>query len=155
MKRNGMMNKRILGVSERIDILSAMEEMILEICPNCLFDKVTTLKKAQRLMMLFNYNLLFLDETTLNELNPSGTSMTQNFPIVILTNNGSLSLDKEKSSASNVYGYLPKNRLETIPQIIANLLNVEFVPRWKIPFKRHGGIFNLGTVEAVDKLRHE
>ena len=155
MKRNGMINKRILGVSGRNDILLTIEEKILEAYPKCLFDKVTTLQKARRLMMLYNYSLLVLDEANLNELNRSGASMIQNFPVVVLTDDGVLFVDQVKSFASNVYGYLPKNCLETTSLIISNLLNVEFVPQWQIPFKRYGGIFNLGTVEAIDKLCRE
>jgi hypothetical protein len=36
--------------------------------------------------------------------------------------------------------------------ILSRLLSIEFTPRWQRPFKRYGGILNLGTAEAVEKL---
>ena len=152
MKRNGLINKRILGVCGRTDILQTLEDKIKDGCPKCWFDKVTTAEEACRLMMLFSYHLLVVDETNLKKFPRSESSSIQNFPLVVLTGNGKLPVDQENSFAPNIYGYLPANRLEKTIPIISRLLSIEFVPRWQSPFKRYGGIFNLGTVEATDKL---
>jgi hypothetical protein len=152
MKRNDLISKRVLGVCGRTDILQMLEDEIKDGCPKCWFDKVTTAEEACRLMMLFSYHLLVVDETNLKKFMRSESSSIRNFPLVVLTDNGKLPIDQENSYAPNIYGYLPANRLEKTTPVISRLLSIEFVPRWQRPFKHYGGIFNLGTVEATDKL---
>ncbi|UCF91077.1 MAG: hypothetical protein JSW39_22790 [Desulfobacterales bacterium] len=152
MKRHGMIHKRLLGVSPRADVLQTLEERIKAACSTCRFDKAATLEEARQRMMRFNYHLVIVDEVNLKTLLRSASFLVQNFPLVVLTENGRLPADEKNAFAPNVYGFLPANSLERTIPVISELLNIEFVPRWQSPFKRYGGVFNLGTVEAVDKL---
>jgi hypothetical protein len=152
MKRKELSNKRVLGVSGRTDILRILEDNIRDGLPRCRFDKVTTAEEASRAVMRFSYHLLIVDETNFKKIASSGSSSLQNLPLVILTDTGALPADEKNSFAPNVYGYLPANRLEEIIAILSQLLSIEITPRWQRPFKRYGGIFNFGTVEAAEKL---
>jgi len=145
-------SKRVLGVSGRTDILRMLEDKIENGFPKCRFDKVTTAEEASRSMLLSSYHLLIVDETNFKKIPFAGSSLIQNFPLLVLTDNGKLPADQKNYFAPNVYGYLPANRLEKIIPILSQLLRIEFTPRWQRPFKRYGGIFNLGTVEAAEKL---
>jgi hypothetical protein len=152
MKRNGLSNKKILVVSERTDILRMLEDKIKDGFPKCRIDIVTNAEEACRATMLFSYQLLIVDESNFKKLAHSGSSPMQNFPLLILTENGKLTAEQKNSLDPNVYGYLPANRPEEIIPILPRLLSNEFTPRWQRPFKRYGGIFNLGTIEAAEKL---
>jgi hypothetical protein len=152
MKRNGLSNKKILVVSERADIFRGLADKIKDGWPECRIDRVTTAEGACRVTMLFNYHLLIIDESNLKALSRSASSALQNFPLLVLTENGKFPAQQKNSPAPNVCGHLPANRSEEIIPLLPRLLNNEFTPGWQKPFKRYGGIFNLGTVEAIEKL---
>ena len=152
MKHSSMINKKLLGVCGRAEILQTLEDKIKNSCRKCRFDKAETAGEASRLMMFFGYHLVIVDEQSFKNFPRSGPSLIQNFPLVILTDNGKLPVDQQTSFAPNVYGYIPVNHLDKTIPVISLLLNIEFVPPWQSLFKLYGGIFNLGTVEAADKL---
>lgn len=152
MKRNGLSNKKILVVSDRTDILRILEDKIKDGFPKCHIDIVTTAEEACRATMLFSYHLLIVDELNFKKLSNSGLSPMQNYPLLVLTDNGKLPVEQKNSLAPNDYGHLPADRPEEIIPMLLRILNNGFVPRWQMPFKRYGGIFNLGTIEAAEKL---
>ena len=152
MKRNGLSNKKILIVSDRADILRMLEDKIKDGFPKCRIDIVTTAEEACRATMLFSYHLLIVDELNFKKLSKPGLSPMQNFPLLVLTDNGKSPAEQKNSLAPNVYGHLPADRPEEIIPMLPRILNNGFVPRWQRPFKRYGGIFNLGTIEAAEKL---
>ena len=102
--------------------------------------------------MLYSYHLLIVDELNFKKLSNSGLSPMQNYPLLVLTDNGKLPVEQKNSLAPNDYGHLPADRPEEIIPMLLRILNNGFVPRWQMPFKRYGGIFNLGTIEAAEKL---
>lgn len=152
MKHSGMINKRLLGVCGRAEILQTLEDKVLDGCRICHFDKAATAGEASRLMMFFGYHLVIVDEQNFNNFIRSGSCLIHNFPLIVLTESGKLPADQKNSFAPNVYGYLPANDLDKTIPIISLVLSIEFVPPWQSLFKHYGGIFNLGTVEAADKL---
>jgi hypothetical protein len=152
MKRNGLSNKIILVVSERADILQMLEGKIKDGFPKCRIDRVTTTEEACRATLLFRYNLLIVDELNFNKLSHSASSLMQNFPLLVLTDNGHLPPEQKNSLIPGINSHLPSDRSEEIIPNLSRLLNSEFTPGWQRPFKRYGGLFNLGTVEAADKL---
>ena len=152
MKRNGLSNKKILVVSERTDIRRVLESKIKDSFPKCRIDIVTTAEEACRAAMLFSYHLLIVDESNFRKMALSESSPMRNFPLLVLTDNGHLSIEQKNSLTPNIYGHLPADHPEEIIPNLPRLLSSEFTPRWQKPFKRYGGIFNLGTVEAADKL---
>lgn len=152
MKRNGMSNKKILVVSERTDIRRVLVDKIKDGFPKCRIDIVTTAEEACRATMLFSYHLLIVDESNFRKLALSESSPILNFPLLVLIDNGNLPPEQKNPLAPNIYGHLPSDRPEEIIPNLSRLLSSEFTPRWQRPFKRYGGIFNLGTIEAADKL---
>ena len=153
MKRNGLIRKRrVLGVCGRPDILRMLEDKIKEGFPRWRFDGVTTAENAGRLMLLSSYHLLIVDEANFKKIQHAGSSVIQNFPILVLTDKEKLPADQQNSFTPNVCGYLLASRLEEIIPIFSRLLSIEFTPRWQRPFRRYGGIFNLATVEVAEKL---
>ena len=152
MKHNGLSNKKILIVSERTDIRRMLEDPIRDGLPKCRIDRVKTVQEACRAIMLIGYHLIIIDESKFKNMSHPGLSPMQNFPLLVLTDNDKLSAEQKNSPVPNVYGHLPADRPEVIISMLPRILNNGFVPRWQVPFKRHGGIFNLGTIEAAEKL---
>ena len=153
MERNGLSIKKILVVSRRADIVRKLEDTIKDSIPKCQIERVSTAEEACRATMIFGYHLLIIDESNLKILSHSGSSPMQNFPLLVISDNGKLSAELKSSLAANVCGHLPADRPEEIISMLPRILNNGFVPRWQMPFKRYGGIFNLGTIEAAEKLK--
>lgn len=129
MKRNGLTNKRILGVSGRNEVLRILADKIKDGLSKCQFDGVRSAEEASRSVMLSSYHLLIVDETNFTKIAHTGSSSIKNFPLVILTENDKLPADQNKFFAPNVYGYLSANRPEDIIPILSRLLSIEFAPR--------------------------
>jgi len=140
------------NIRHQTDILRILEDKIKAGFANCRFDGVRAAEEARRSMMLASYHLVIADERSFNKIARAGSSPIRNFPLLVLTDNGQLHADQKNSFAPNVYGYLSADRLEKIIPILSRLLNIEFTQRWQRPFKLYGGIFNLGTVEAAEKI---
>ena len=151
MKNNRLIKKRILGVSGQTDVLQMLDEMINGRFSKCRFDSVATAEEAIRAMMFSSFHLLIIDQTNFKKIQHARLYQTHLLPILILIDKGKFPPNQKNSFSPNVYG-LPANRPEEIISILPQLLSIEFTPRWQRPFRRFGGIFNLGTVEAAEKL---
>ncbi len=152
MKLNGLSNKKILIIGEGADTLRKLEDKIKDGVPKCQIDRVATAEEALRATTLFSYHLLIIDESTFNNLSHTGSSPMQNLPLLVLGDNGNRSAGRKSTPAPNVCGHLHADRPEEIISMLPRILNNGFVPRWQMPFKRYGGVFNLGTIEAAEKL---
>jgi len=152
MKRSDLSKKKILIVSRRTATLRMLNDKIKEGFPKCRIDMVTNAEDACRATMLFSYHLLIVDESNYKKMANSGASPLQNSPLLIITENGKIPSEQKIHRGPDVYVHLPANRPEEIISKIPRLLGNGFTPRWQRPFKRYGGIFNLGTVEASEKL---
>jgi hypothetical protein len=61
MKESILKGKRILAVDDEPDVLTVLEEKILEVCPNCRFDKTTSYATAIDRLKSKTYDVVILD----------------------------------------------------------------------------------------------
>ena len=61
MKSNILDGKSILAVDDESDVLSVLEEEIMDACPNCTFVKATSYEQADKMLNSGSYDVVILD----------------------------------------------------------------------------------------------
>jgi CheY-like chemotaxis protein len=116
MKESILKNKRILAVDEELDVLSVMEEEILEACPNCKVHKTTNYYEAVERIFSRNYDMVILDISAARGLELAQLAVRRKVPVAMLTTHP-VSLEALRDSAQvKTKTTLPKERLgEIVP----------------------------------------
>jgi hypothetical protein len=84
MKGSILDGKRILAVEDEPDVLTILEEEILQACPNCKIDKATTYQEAVEMLGALTYDLVILDIMGVRGSDLLEKAVTRNFPVASL-----------------------------------------------------------------------
>lgn len=126
MKESILKNKMILAVDEELDILSVMEEEVLEACPNCKFHKTTNYYEAIERMVSRNYDMVILDISALRGLELAQLAVRRKLPVAMLTAHP-VSLEALRDSArTKAQTYLPKERLGQIVPFLEDIFKNQY-----------------------------
>ena len=143
MKESILTGKRILAVDDEPDVLTVMEEEILEACPGCMFDKAATYEEAAARMGSWTYDLVILGTMGLRGLDLLELALSRNFVVSILTPQALAEEALKGSMGMRVRAYVPKERLGEIVSLLENIMRQEYFPQWKVLFGRLEGFFNV------------
>ena len=122
MKESVLKNKTILAVDEELDILSVMEEEILEACPNCKVHKTTNYYEAVERIFSRNYDMVILDISAARGLELAQLAVRQRLPVAMLTAHP-VSLEALRDSAQiKTRTYLPKEKLGEIVPFLEDVM---------------------------------
>ena len=133
MKKSILNDKRVLVVNNQPAVLTALEEEILRVAPNCDVDKATDYKNAVILFVAYTYDLIILD--SLSSCNSDFLSLTvirfPPTPVVLLTN-GYLDPGVLKGFLKKGARIYPseRNSGEVIP-FLEGVVRLENFPRWR------------------------
>jgi len=126
MKESILKNKMILAVDEELDILSVMEEEVLEACPNCKFHKTTNYYEAIERMVSRTYDMVILDISAVRGLELAQLAVRRKLPVAMLTAHP-VSLEAFRDSAQiKTQTYLPKERLGEIVPFLEDVLKDQY-----------------------------
>jgi DNA-binding NtrC family response regulator len=126
MKESILKNKMILAVDEELDILSVMEEEVLEACPNCKFHKTTNYYEAIERMVSRSYDMVILDISAVRGLELAQLAVRRKLPVAMLTAHP-VSLEAFRDSAQiKTQTYLPKERLGEIVPFLEDVLKDQY-----------------------------
>lgn len=121
--------KIILAVDDEPDFLTVLEKKILEACPKCYFDRVTTYEKAVEMMLIWTYDLILLNATLPRSFDLLERAIIQrgdtNFPVVIVTAHV---LSREALAVSfkmGAHAYMPKEGVEEVVPFLEEILRYE------------------------------
>lgn len=116
MQESILKNKRILAVDEELDVLSVMEEEILDACPHCKVHKTTNYYEAVLGIFFRNYDMVILDISVARGLELAQLAVRRKVPVAMLTTHP-VSLEALRGSAQvKTKTTLPKERLgEIVP----------------------------------------
>lgn len=131
MKDSIMKNKSVLAVDSQMDLLQTLEEKILSACPGCRLDMATTFEDGRQLMLLLTYDLVISDIMNTPGCDLIDLAASRNFPILVLSDNGSSDEDLNKSNGLRIRAALPKAKLNEIVPTVEEVLKHECVPGWK------------------------
>jgi CheY-like chemotaxis protein len=135
-------HKRILAVDDEPDVLTVLEEEIMEACPECQFDKATTYEEAIKRMASHIYDLVILDIMGVRGFELLDMAVKNNLPVAMLTAHALTPDALKRSIQLMARAYLPKEKMGEIVPFLEYILKYEYLFGWKLLLKKFKGFFN-------------
>jgi CheY-like chemotaxis protein len=154
MKESILNGKIILAVDDELDVLTVLEEEILEVAPNCIFFKATTYKEALQLIVSFTYDLFILDIMGVRgyDLLKLAVKQLSPVPVVMLTAHALTPESLKRSIEMGARAYLPKEKLGEIVPFLEDVLKYENLTGWSRLLKNLKEFFNTRWGENWKKV---
>jgi CheY-like chemotaxis protein len=143
--------KRILAIDDEPDILTVLEEEILEACPDCKFDKATTYHKAAEMLKSQDYDIVILDIMGVRGFDLLDVAVSRNFRVAVLTANALNPEALKRSFEMKARAYLPKEKIGEIVPFLEDVLIYEYLPGWKRHYEKLKGFFDKKFEEDWEK----
>jgi CheY-like chemotaxis protein len=122
MRKSILRNKRILAINDEPDILTVMEEEILDACPDCRFHKATNYDEAVRRIISSSYDMVILDIMAFRGFRLAELAAKRQVPVALLTSHPLSPEVLRDSFQIKAQGYLPKERLAEIVPFLEEAL---------------------------------
>lgn len=134
--------KKVLAVDDEPDVLTILEEEILEACPDCKFDKATTYESAYNLLKTNHYDIVILDIMGVRGFELLDFAVSRNFRVAMLTAHA-LNLEALKRSfEKKARAYLPKEKMGVIVPFLEDVLSCEYLAGWRRHLEKLKGFFD-------------
>jgi DNA-binding NtrC family response regulator len=133
--------KRILAVDDEPDVLSVLEEEIMDACPNCKFEKATNFEDASRLLESNKYDVVVLDIMGVRGFDLLDIAVKREFRVAMLTAHALSPEALKRSIELKARAYLPKEKLGEIVPFLEDLLKFDYESGWKKLFEKLHGFF--------------
>ncbi len=131
MKHSILNGRSILAVNDDPDVLTVLEEEILEACPNCTFDRVATYEGATERLASYTYHLIILDVMGVRSFDLLTRAVIKKIPAAMMTAYPfSLEVLQHSFSPKAMAG-LPKAKLGEVVPLLENILAQRYLPPWK------------------------
>ena len=141
MKSSILDGKKILTVDDESDVLDVLEEEIMGACPNCKIDKATTYEAALEKLNSQSYDVVILDIMGVRGFDLLDLAVSRNMKVAMLTSHALNPEALKRSFDMKARAYLPKDKLGEIVPFLEDVLTYEFLPGWKVLFKKLGSFF--------------
>jgi DNA-binding NtrC family response regulator len=133
--------KRILAVDDEPDVLSVLEEEIMDACPNCKFEKATNFEDASELLKSKTYDVVVLDIMGVRGFDLLDIAVKREFRVAMLTAHALSPEALRRSIELKARAYLPKDKLGEIVPFLEDLLKFDYESGWKRLFEKLHGFF--------------
>jgi DNA-binding response OmpR family regulator len=134
--------KRLLLVDDEPDILTIVEEEILDACPDCKIDKATNYEDASGLLKVEVYDLVILDIMGVRGFDLLELAITRKFRVAMLTAHALNPEALQKSHDMGAMAYLPKDKLGEIVPFLEDVLQYDYKTGWKRLLDKLENYFN-------------
>ena len=134
--------KRILAVDDEPDLLTVLEEEIMEACPKCVFEKAMTYEDAARLITSRVYDLVVLDIMGVRGFELLALAVERNLRVAMLTAHSLNPESLRRAFDMKARSYLPKEKLGEIVPFLEDVLQYEYLPGWRRLFEKLKGVFD-------------
>ena len=124
-------HKKLLIVDDEPDILTILEEEILESCPDCKIDKATNYENAAELLKSKEYDLVVLDIMGVRGFDLLEIAVAEKFKVAMLTAHAMNPKALKKAHDMGAMAYLPKDKLGEIVPFLEDVLQYEHKSAWK------------------------
>jgi DNA-binding NtrC family response regulator len=142
MEESILNGKHLLAVDDESDVLTVLEEEIMQSCPNCTVDKSTDYAEAARLLTANTYDVVILDIMGVRGFDLLEIAVSRNLKVVMLTAHALSPEALRKSHDMGARAYLPKDKLGDIVPFLEDVLRYEFLPGWRYLMDRLEDHFN-------------
>lgn len=141
MSESILNGKKILAVDDEPDVLSVLEEEIMDACPNCKFDKATTYEAAVKLLESQTYDVVILDIMGVKGFDLLDMAVKRNLKVAMLTAHALSPEALKRSYDMKARAYLPKEKLGEVVPFLEDMLKHDFESGWKHLFEKLHGFF--------------
>jgi CheY-like chemotaxis protein len=131
MKESILNGKSILAVDDEEDVLTVLEEEIMEACPECKFDKATTYENAVAMLKSNHYDVVILDIMGVRGFDLLEQAVNRNLRVAMLTAHALTPDALKRSFEMKARAYLPKEKLGEIIPFLEDVLKYEYLSGWK------------------------
>ncbi len=131
MSESVLNGKKILAVDDEPDVLTVLQEEIMDACPNCVFDKATTFETAAKLLETKPYDVVILDIMGVRGFDLLEIAVKKNLKAAILTAHALSPEALKRSYDMKARAYLPKDKLGAIVPFLEDILQYDYEAGWK------------------------
>jgi CheY-like chemotaxis protein len=142
MKESILNDKMILAVDDEPDVLTLLENEILEAAPRCIFHKAKNYEEAVEKMVSFTYDLVILDIMGVRGFDLLELAVSRNYPVTMLTAHALSPEALKRSFDLKARAYLPKEKLGEVAPFLEDVLTYEYMPGWRRLFEKLRGYFD-------------
>ena len=142
MKESILNGKIILAVDDEPDVLTVLEEEILEAAPKCKYEKATTYEVAADKLRSNTYDVVILDIMGVRGFDLLALSVGRNLRVAMLTAHALTPEALKRSFDMKARAYLPKEKLGEIIPFLEDVLKYDYLPGWKRLFEKLKGFFD-------------
>ena len=128
MKESILNGKKILAVDDEPDVLTVLEEEILDACPGCRFEKAITYEGAVEKISSRIYDLVILDAMGAVGSDVLGLVMGQDVPVAILTVYAVIPEALKERIRMTGWACLPREKLGEIVPLLEKILRNGTMP---------------------------
>ena len=137
-KKQGLKDKVVLVVDDEPDVLETVEEEL----DMCLIHKAKDYDTALQYLLSYTYDIVILDIMGVNGFELLKTSVSREFPTVMLTAHALSPDSLKKSIKLGAVSFLPKEKISDLSFFLEDVVLGEGKPVWEKLFDRLGGYFN-------------
>ncbi len=142
MKDSILNGKIILAVDDEPDVLTVLEEEILEAAPKCKYEKATTYEVAADKLRSNTYDVIILDIMGVRGFDLLELAVSRNFRVAMLTAHSLSPEALKRAFDMKARAYLPKQKLGQIVPFLEDLFKYEYLPGWKHLYEKLKGFFD-------------
>ena len=133
--------KKILAVDDEPDVLTLLEEEIMDECPNCTFEKATSYETAIEKIKAGDYDVVVLDIMGVRGFDLLEAAVQKKLRVAMLTAHALSPETLKRSHEMGARAYLPKEKLGEIVPFLEDVLNYDFESGWKRLFEKLHNFF--------------
>ena len=142
MKESILNGKIILAVDDEPDVLTVLEEEILEAAPKCKYEKATTYEVAADKLRLNTYDVVILDIMGVRGFDLLELAVNRSFKVAMLTAHSLSPEALKRAFDMKARAYLPKEKLGQIVPFLEDLFKYEYLPGWKRLYEKLKDFFD-------------
>jgi DNA-binding response OmpR family regulator len=143
MRESILDGKRILAVDDEPDILTLLEEEIVDAYPRCQFEKAVTFETAVKMLNSGNYDLVILDIMGVRGFDLLVIAEGRKIPVAMLTAHALNPEALKRSIQMRAQAYLPKEKLgEMVPFLEDIFRESGHASGWGVLMKKLEGYFD-------------
>jgi CheY-like chemotaxis protein len=141
MSKSILDGKRVLAVDDEPDVLTVLEEEIMDACPSCKFDKATSYESAVKMIESNNYDVVILDIMGVRGFDLLDLAVKRNLRVAMLTAHALSPEALKRSFEMMARAYLPKEKLGEVVPFLEDVLTYDYKTGWKRLFEKLHGFF--------------
>jgi DNA-binding NtrC family response regulator len=142
MTKSILDGKKLLVVDDEPDILTVLEEEIMDACPHCVVEKAATFEETLECMNSTDYDLVILDIMGVRGFELLERAIKKKLKVIMLTAHALNPQALKRSYEMGARAYLPKDKIGEIVPFLEDALAYEFEPGWKRLYKSLKGYFD-------------